>query len=102
MRISILNLAKSDLKEIHEYLSDFGTSPPRKLRESFEKFCTQVKDAPHMFSAYTHNTNYRRAVIAFGYLVFYRVFEDTNQIKIYRVLHSKRNTGVLVIDDAEE
>ena len=91
MKISVLSLAKNDLKEIRLLLSECGESPPKKFRESFEKFCAQVVDMPHMFSKYEQNSNYRKAVIIFGYLVLYKVDESKGKIMIYRVLHSKRN-----------
>jgi len=92
MKVVILRLAKNDLKEIREYLSEFGEKPPKKFRESFEKFCNQVTDNPHMYSQYKHDASYRKAVIAYGYLIFYQVDENSNIVKIYRILHGKRNT----------
>jgi hypothetical protein len=35
MKITVLKLAKNDLKEIYMYLSDFGDIPPKKFRDSF-------------------------------------------------------------------
>ena len=37
MRVATLSIAKSDLKEIHLRLSEYGEVPPKKFRESFEK-----------------------------------------------------------------
>ena len=91
MRISILRLAGNDLREIREYLSAFGESPPRKFRESFEEFCVKVTNMPYMFNVYEHNPIYRRAVIIYGYLAFYQVDEKNGIVKTYRVLHGKRN-----------
>ena len=100
MKLAVSRLAKDDLKEIHGYLSEFGEGPPGKFRESFEKFCVQVTKVPCSFSRYEHSPNYRKAVIAFGYLIFYRVekAEKTEgEVKIYRVLHGKRSVGHLVL-----
>ena len=96
MKISIQKIARNDLKEIREHLSEFGEIPPKKFRESFEKFCVQVSDMPYMFNQDEHNPNYRKAVIVFEYLVFYQVEEIINTIKIYRVLHGKRNSVPLL------
>ncbi|WP_313164724.1 type II toxin-antitoxin system RelE/ParE family toxin [Sedimentibacter sp.] len=92
MKISILRLAKDDLKEIHIHLSGFGEKPSEKFRESFKKFCTNVKDNPNMYGQYKYNPVYRKAVILYDYLIFYQADEDNNTVKIYRVLHGKRNT----------
>ena len=95
-KIAVLSLAQNDLREIHEYLSEFGENPPKKFRESFEKFIEQVSNMPYMFSEYKYNSDYRKAVIIFEYLVFYRVYEHKNEVKIFRVLHGKREAEVLV------
>jgi len=100
MKPIILKLARDDLKEIHDYLSEFGVSPARKFRESFEKFCIQVESMPYMFSQYEHNPKYRRAVIKYDYLVFYLVDEKSGRTQVYRVLHGKRDIANLL--DSEE
>lgn len=92
-----MSLARADLREIRGYLAEHGEAPPKKLRESFEKFAHQVADMPNMYSRYEHNPNYRRAVIEYGYLVFYQVDEAAGDIKVYRVLHGKR--GLLALLD---
>jgi plasmid stabilization system protein ParE len=96
MKVSVLSLAKNDLKEIRLFLSEYGENPPEKFRESFEKFCAQVVDMPYMFSQYEYITSYRKAVIAFDYLVFYRIDESKGKIMVYRVLHGKRNIAPLL------
>ena len=95
MRISILKLARNDLKEIRDYLSGFGENPPRKFREDFERFCSQVVEMPNMYSVHELDSNYRKAVIIYDYLVFYKV-ENDKAIKIYRVLHGRRNAEMLL------
>ena len=96
MRCKILSLAIDDIKEIHEYLSDFGETPQRKFRMSFEAFCDQIVKMPYMYSQYEHNNAYRRAVIVYDYLIFYQVNECNEEIKIYRVLHGKREIKPLL------
>lgn len=91
-------MAKNDLQEIHEYLSEFGDNPPKKFRYGFERFCAQVVRMPQMFSQYEQNFKYRIAVIAYGYLVFYRFDENSGSVNIYRVLHGKRAVELLIGD----
>ena len=95
-KIAVLSLAHNDLREIHEYLSKFGEKPPKKFREGFEKFVEQVSNMPYMFSEYERDSNYRKAIIVFEYLIFYRVGEHKKEVKIYRVLHGKRNAEALI------
>ena len=91
MRLSVLSLVKSDLREIHLRLSEYGEAPTKKFRESFEKFCAQVVDMPYIFSQCEYSSSYRRAVIIYDYLVFYKVDESKGKVMVYRVLHGKRN-----------
>ena len=91
IRLSVLSLAKSDLKEIHFRLSEYGEAPTKKFRESFEKFCAQVLDMPFMFGQCEYSPSYHRAVILYEYLVFYRVDESKGNVMVCRVLHGKRN-----------
>lgn len=91
MKPVILKLARDDLKEIRDYLSEFGENPPRKFRGSFEKFCAQVESMPYMFSKYEFNQKYRRAVIEYDYLVIYQVDDSNGRAKVFRVLHGKRD-----------
>ncbi|MCL1918869.1 MAG: type II toxin-antitoxin system RelE/ParE family toxin [Peptococcaceae bacterium] len=93
-KITVLRLAQNDLHEIHKYLSEFGENPPKKFRNSFERFIEQISNMPYMFSEYEHNPNYRKSVLVFGYLVFYRINEHGHRVKIYRILHGKRNIDV--------
>ena len=96
MKPAILKLARDDLKEAHDYLSEFGANPPKKFRESFEKFCTQVESMPYMYNKYELNQKYRRAVIKYDYLVFYQVEESSGRARVFRVLHGKRDIAQLL------
>jgi plasmid stabilization system protein ParE len=100
MKPIILKLARDDLMEIRQYLSQFGDSPPKKFRTSFEKFCIQVASMPYMYAQYDLNPKYRRAVIEYDYLVFYQVEEKNDRVNIYRVLHGKRD--ILPFLDADK
>jgi len=75
MKPIILKLARDDLKEIRDRLSEFGVNPPRKFRESFEKFCSRVEGNSYIYSQYEVDSRYRRAVIEYEYLVFYQVMK---------------------------
>ncbi len=91
MKITVTKMARDDLREIREHLSAFGETPPKRFRDSFERFISHVADMPRMFSRYEYNPAYHRAVLAYDYLVFYSVDEKHGLMKVYRVLHGKRN-----------
>ena len=91
MKIIVLKSAIEDIEEIHETLNEFDPGPSENFKLSFKKFCSQVVDTPYMWPVYIHTPAYRRAVLEYGYLLFYKVDEEANLVKIYRVLHGKRN-----------
>ena len=91
MIIQILKTAITDIKEIHDTLNEYGNEPQHKFRLSFNKFCDQVVTHPFMYPVYQHALDYRRAVLEYDYLLFYKVDEKAGLIKIYRVVHNKRN-----------
>ena len=96
MTIKVLKSAIWDLKEIHETLNGFGELPVNKFRLSFEKFSTQVTATPFMCPIYAHAPTYRRALLEYGYLLFYQVNEVDHVVEVYRVLHGKRNASEII------
>ena len=103
MKPIILGTARDDLKEIRDRLSEFGDKPPKKFRESFEKFCINVDNMPCMYAQYELIPKYRRAVIEYDYLVFYQVEENNGakRAKVFRVLHGKRD-ALTLLDAADD
>jgi plasmid stabilization system protein ParE len=101
MKPIILSLARDDLKDIRDRLVEFGSSPPKKFRESFTMFCTNVTKMPQMYPQYDQNPKYRRAVIVYDYLVFYQAEKVSGRERamIYRVLHGKRDILPLLDSD---
>ena len=89
--ITISHSINNDLQAIYESLYDFGENPLKKFNESVDKFVEKVSEMPYLFSAYEWNPKYRRASLAYGYLIFYRVNKEDNTVKLYRVLHGKSN-----------
>jgi plasmid stabilization system protein ParE len=94
--IAVLLLANDDLREIYESLYDFGEKPQKTFRESFDKFIENVSDMPYMFPEYGRNPKYRKAMLAYEYLAFYRIDKKNNMVKLYRILHGKRNIESLL------
>jgi plasmid stabilization system protein ParE len=101
MKPIVLRLARDDLKEIHDRLAEFGNNPPRKFRDSFTAFIANVASMPYMYPTYDLNPKYRKAVIEFDYIVFYLVEKtgSKDRVKIYRVLHGKRDILPLLSAD---
>lgn len=47
-------------------------------------------DNPYIYAEYEKNQDYRKITVQ-DYLVFYKVFEEERLVRIYRILHGKRN-----------
>ena len=103
MKPIVLRLARDDLKEIHGRLAEFGINPPRKFRESFSTFCSNVSEMPYMYPQYDQNPAYRKAVIEYDYLIFYQVEKVNNldRVKVYRILHGKRDIMYVLENEME-
>ena len=99
MKPVILKLARDDLKEIHEHLSEFGVSTAKKFRTSFEKFCACVASTPYVYSQYVYNPKYRRAVIEYDYLVLFQVEDSSGRVRVFRVLRGMRDIRSLLDDE---
>ena len=94
--ISILISANNDLLEIYGALSEFGHNPPDIFAESFYKFLDNVSDMPYMFQKYIRKPKYRKATLAYNYLVFYQVTKKEKTVKVYRILCGKQDIGSLL------
>ena len=88
--VKFLDEAGKDFEEILEYLSQFYPSSPSKFIHALGEKLSLLKENPYMYEAYFDHPMFRRAIAA-GYLVFYRVDENTKMVEIYRILHETRD-----------
>jgi len=94
--IAVLITANNDLLEICDNLSVFDENLPNLFNESFYKFIDNVSNMPYMYPQYARNPKYRKAALAYNYLAFYQIDKKNNIIKIYRILHGRRNINDLI------
>ena len=90
--ITFLDEAGNDFEGILEYLSQFYPGSPSKFVRALREKLSFLRENPYMYEAYFDHSMFRRT-IASGYLVFYRVDEDTKTVEIYRILHETRDVG---------
>ena len=88
--IIYLPVAEQDLENIAEYFSRFYTSTFWNFMNMLEKSIVNLETSPFMGVKYG---NYRKLVVS-DYLVFYKVDEDAELVKIYRVLHGVQDSEV--------
>ena len=89
-RPKLLKLAERDLDEILEYKSLFYPGTAGRFIEDFEDVLDNITTFPFMYPVYENNPRYRRVVIN-EYLLFYRVLDDKQSVRVYRILHGKRD-----------
>jgi len=85
--IVYLPMAEQDLEDIALYLMQFYPSTLKNFSNMLEKHIFNLLDMPHMGTEYG---NYHNLVIS-DYLVFYKIYDEQNLIKIYRILHGARD-----------
>lgn len=88
--IEYLPVAELDLEEIADYLSRFYPSTLKKFMNILEKHLSSLQDMPYIGTEYG---GYLK-LVALDYLVFYKVLEEQNLIKIFRVLHGARDSEI--------
>jgi addiction module RelE/StbE family toxin len=81
--------AIKDFDDIIFYLSLFYPSTPEKFVAKFEQGVNVIAETPYLFPLYGLG-QYRRFIVN-DYLVFYKVFETQQLVKICRIIHGSRN-----------
>ena len=93
--VKLLSLAESDLDEICQYLAQFYPGTPGRFLDALEKDFESISLNPDMFPKYEYNREYRKLTTG-DFLVFYKTDEENNVVRIYRILHGKRNISTIL------
>jgi plasmid stabilization system protein ParE len=94
-KVFLLKRATLDIDEIAHYLSQFYPGTVGRFLEGFEKALGILEENPYIYGVYTEKPQYHRMIIG-DYLVFYKIFENAKTVRVYRVLHGRRNLGQFV------
>ena len=74
-------------------IDDALTGYPNKAKHLFqelERKIIDLEDNPYMWPVYQAKPEYRRMILE-DHLLFYKVDEDEQKVKIYRILYAKMN-----------
>ena len=88
--IIFLERAENDLDEVLSYRAKFYTGTANRFMDKLETVMNKIAENPYVYQRHIHDDTYRRAVVM-DYLLFYRICDDSHTVKIYRVLHGKRD-----------
>jgi addiction module RelE/StbE family toxin len=89
-RVILLDRAVRDIDEICDYLSQFYPGTAGRFLEVLEKALDNAANNPRIYPVYEGNKKYRKIVVH-NYLVFYMISREDRTIRVYRVLHGKRD-----------
>ncbi len=86
-------LASRDLDDIFDYFAEFSVDAGERFVDDFNKKCRNLAAFPHIGRVYTEIESSLRGIPLSGYVIFYRVNE--NSIEIVRVVSGHRDLAYL-------
>jgi addiction module RelE/StbE family toxin len=90
--VKLLKRAAKDIDEICRYLSQFYPDTPGRFLDELERTLDGLTQNPYLSTEYEKNKSYRRMIVQ-DYLMFYKISKPGKTVRIYRVLHGKRDIG---------
>ncbi|NES19397.1 MAG: type II toxin-antitoxin system RelE/ParE family toxin [Symploca sp. SIO3E6] len=91
--------AIKDLKMITDYLAQNNLKSAEQLLKQFNKKCYYLVQFPKIGRSYHHIRPSLRGLPLNGYIIFYRLSQDT--IEIMRVIKGNRDLGAIFNTDEE-
>ena len=92
--------AIQDLQIITDYLAKTNLTTAEKLINQFEKKCLYLVQFPKIGRIYSHIRPYLRGLPLNGYIIFYRLSQDT--VEIMRIVRGNRDLEALFDNDPED
>jgi toxin ParE1/3/4 len=90
--------ASRDLNKIADYFLAIDVEAGEKLIRKFSKRCQQLAQFPNSGRTYHHIKPFLRGLPIDGYIIFYRVIDDT--VEILRVVNGRQDLNTLFSDEA--
>ncbi|MCL2820847.1 MAG: type II toxin-antitoxin system RelE/ParE family toxin [Oscillospiraceae bacterium] len=84
-----LPIANLDIIGIDDALAGYPDKAKRLFQE-LERKIIDLEDNPYMWPVYQARPEYRRMILE-DHLLFYKVDEDEQKVRIYRILYAKMN-----------
>ena len=93
--VKLLSLAESYLDEICQYLAQFYPGTAGRFLDALEKDLDSISLNPNIYPKYKYNREFQKFVSG-DFLVFYKTDEENNLVRVYRILHGKRNISTIL------
>jgi plasmid stabilization system protein ParE len=100
-RVTYLDEARQDMKDIAVYLSQFYPGTARNFASKLKKQVRGLKDMPYTYQAYEDDPYFRRMVVD-DYLLFYSVDEERHLVDIHRIFHASRDVSRQLLTNRPE
>jgi plasmid stabilization system protein ParE len=93
--VTLLKRSRIDIDEICQYKSQFYPGTVDRFLDELEKGLDSIADNPFICPEYYGNKKYHRMLVQ-DYLVLYQIFKTAKTVRVYRILHGKRDIPVLL------
>jgi len=94
--VRLLGCAEADLAEICAYLTQFYPGTPSRFLEALDKGLSLAANNPRTYPLY-EGTAYRKIIVQ-NYIVFYQIDDEEKAVKVYRILHGKRDIPSIIAE----
>ncbi len=81
--------ATRDLNKISDYFFDKNISAGEQFFRNFNRKCKSLTQFPYLGKSYEQLLPHLRGILLDGYIVFYRINEET--VEILRIVHGRQN-----------
>jgi len=90
-KLEYLPSAADDILEIENYLYERSPLAADKFTEAIEHQMKNLAGNPFMCRIYEEDDYFRSMILPYKYRLFYHVDEETETIKVHRILHGMRD-----------
>jgi addiction module RelE/StbE family toxin len=95
-KLEYLPSAVSDILETEAGLYEFSPAAADKFTDAIQHLTETLRKHPLMYQIYEDDAYFRSMPLPYDYRLFYHVAEETETIRIHRVIHGMRELNNLI------
>lgn len=96
MKVTYSPRALAQIEDIHAYIAERYPRAAAAVVERIEKLCAMLGDYPGCGTPTDRKEVRVLPVVRYPYLIFYRILDEENEVRILRVRHGARLSGIKV------
>jgi plasmid stabilization system protein ParE len=97
-KLEYLPSAERDILDAEAYLYDLSPSAADKFVDKIPDLTDLLCEHPFMCQVYLDDNYFRSMNLPYDYRLFYHVDEETETIKVHRVIHGMRDINKILYD----